>query len=221
VKPLLVVLALVAGAFLAGPALAQTLYIKNSSAMPTAQLVDEVSAWQTAVDQDFAPEWGVRADLVVTDVVPPNAPWVELLDQPDCFYCAGYHDVLDRVPHAEIGVSGDTAYDSNTATHEIFEVLADPYINRGMLISPRRGVRRRWYALEVADPVEADRLSYTRVSATGQPVAISDFVREAWFRRGSHGPWDFTSATKHALQVLKDGYQLLWTGWEWATLPRP
>jgi hypothetical protein len=207
----------------AAQAAERTLYLQNTStALATAELADALPALQAAIDDDFAPEWGSRAKLVITNAVPAGAWSVDFVDYPDCWFCAGYHEVRAGTPHAVVGVDGDPTYDwPITASHEIFELLADPYTDRGMLISRRRGAKPRWYALEVCDPVEADALAYTRPSASGKPVHISDFVTEAWFRRGSAGPWDFTAQTRRPLQILPQGYQLLWDGWAWTSLTRP
>lgn len=205
-------LALVALAalILCGTAAGHTIYVANGSTeLSNAQVSDALPAFQAAIDQDFAPEWNSGATLSLSPA--PTRSWqIELLDFPDCGNCAGFHNVIGGQPHAQVGVDGWQV----TFTHELWEMLADPFTNRGMVVSPRRGVHK-WYALEVADPVEADSFAYTRLSASGQPVSISDFVTEAWYRRGSRGPWDFTHATKRPLQVLDDGYQLWWlNGWQ-------
>ena len=204
----------------AGSALAAspTIYVQNNSTqISDSEIADALPAFQTSIDKDFAPEWNVDATLELTHVVPPHSWLIELVDTPACWFCAGYHDIQDGAPHAQVGVDGDwpIAFD-----HELKEMLADPFTNRGMLISPRRGARRQWYALEVCDPVEADALAYSRPSASGKPIHLSDFVLESWFRRGSRGPWDFTRATRRPLQILSDGYQLRWGGVSWEMLPQ-
>lgn len=199
----------------------RTIYIKNSSQLPDAVFVDALPAFQAATDQDFEPEWNAGANLVYVGAgdVPAGGWSISLVDHPDCMFCAGFHDVDAGVPVAQVGVdltSEDGAKDWQvTFTHELFELLADPFINRGMSITTKPGAKPKWFALEVGDPVEANRLAYPRTSASGGDVWISDFITEAWFRRGSHGPWDFRAHTKRPLQVLKDGYQLVWTGWAW------
>jgi hypothetical protein len=191
----------------AAAARAQPIYVTNNSELPETELLAALPAIQAAADQDFAPAWNVSVTLVYA-APPPGAWTIELVDSPDCWFCAAFHDVLAGAPRAQVGL-GD-AWTINF-THELWEMLADPWINRGMLVSTRPGLRR-WWALEVADPVEADALAYTR-----DGIQISDFVTEAWFRRGSRGPWDFAGHTKRPLQVLPAGYQLVWNGhaWEW------
>jgi hypothetical protein len=195
------------------PSLAQArdIYITNTSELPQAQLVDELSAFQDAIDQDFASAWQAPATLKLGEA-PPGEAQVEIVDQPNCWFCAGYHDVQNGAPHAVVGDIGNWQI---TLSHELFELLADPYINRGVLVQKNAWTQPKWYALEVCDPVENDKLAYIRPSATGRPVWISDFVTEAWFIRGSKGPYDFRHKVKRPLQVLSKGYQLVWDGWQW------
>lgn len=197
----------------AGPALAapQPIYIQNlSTELPDSELVDALPAFQSAVSEDFATVWNADAKLifVADDQATPLGWTIDLVDQPNCWFCAGYHELKDHLPYSEVGVADDW---QGTFAHELFEILADPYINRGMLIG------KKWYALEVCDPVEATVFDYTRPSATGRPVHISDFVTEAWYRRGSRGPYDFAGHVQRPLQILKDGYQLIWRNSAWTS----
>ena len=199
----------------AGVAQARDIYVVNhSSTITDAQVARAIPAFQAAADKDFRPEWNATATLKFLpgeDTISPDGKWwIELTDVPACWFCAGYHDVLGGTPYAVVGsADGDAKLWQVTFTHELWEMLADPYINRTIVVSPRPGVHKL-YALETADPVEADRFAYQR-----DGVWISDFVTEAWFRRGSKGPWDFTGYTRRPLQLLEDGYQLIWTGKEW------
>ena len=60
---------------------------------------------------------------------------------------------------------------------------------------------KKAWLVEVGDPVEDSRFSYTR-----DGVTLSDFVTPAWYRGGSKGPWDFTGAVKRPFQILGGGY---------------
>lgn len=174
------------------------------------RILDALPAFQRAVSDDFARVWNADATLVFTEQTPFRGWEIEIVDNPGCWFCAGYHDVRDGVPYSEVGAYGDTDWAWQvTFTHELFELLADPYINRGVLVG------KKWYALEVADPVEADNLAYPRPGLSGTDVWISDFVTENWFRRGSVGPYDFAGHVTRPLQVLPGGYQLIWRNGAW------
>jgi hypothetical protein len=93
-------------------------------------------------------------------------------------------------------------------THELFELLADPYVNR-LVLGPRL------WLVEVADPVESDAFNYPRTAADGSLVPISDFVTPAWYSKSARGPFDFRRHVKKRGQVLVDGYASYWTGFRW------
>jgi hypothetical protein len=188
----------------------QRIYIRNASTMPDAAIADALPAFQAAVTEDFVPYWHVDAELVFVghDAAPLDGWRIVIVDSPACWFCAGFHHVAKGVPRAEVGTSEDDGWQV-TFTHELFEMLADPFINRGVLVG------RKWYLLEVADPVEDNELAYERPSASGLPVKISDFVTENWFRPHSAGPYDFMRHTSRPLQVLDGGYQMVWVNGVW------
>lgn len=178
-----------------------TIYVLNDSTDTTDQeITNALPAFQAAVSNDFAPYWS-DAKLVFADEAPPKAWTVTVTNTLECFFCLGYHDVHKHVPYAKV-LAGDGW--QVTFTHEVFELIGNPYIDQAVLVAGR------WWAMETADPVEANELAYPRPGADGTPVQISDFILPAWFRARSTGPWDFTHATHRARQILSDGYQLYW-----------
>jgi hypothetical protein len=206
---------------LAPAAGAADIYVSNNSSLPNAEITDALPVYQEALDQDFAPVWREAQGSRLIFGQPPAGAWrINIVDETDCFFCAGYHNVQEGVPYAVVSDDEDWQI---TFTHELWELLVNPNVDRsatvkGKLRNRKRVVRK--YALETADPVEGDQFAYVRPSASGQPVHISDFVTPSWFRRGSKGPWDFEAKTKRALQILEDGYQLYFHdgGWDaiWA-----
>lgn len=192
----------------AAPALADappplTIYVTNTSSNVTdASVVDALPAFSEAGNQDFAPVWSTpQIDLVLTDTPPAGAWTIALSDYSDTLGAAGYHEVQNGVPVAKVftqsGVNWQLVF-----THELFEMLADPHIDRATYVNEGSV----FYALEVSDPVENQRYSYTRPSATGQPVVISDFVTENWFSGQGGAKLDFTGYVKHAHRILSGGY---------------
>lgn len=195
-------------------------YITNHSTSVTdAQVLDALPAFQAATSEDFAPYWHEDAELVyLAEAGPPAGGWtIDLVDSPECWRCEGFHDITATgVPYAQVGTE-DVGDWQIVFTHELFEVLGNPYGANPGALAVRVG--RLWYLRESADPVEADKFAYTRPGASGTPVRISDFVTLAWFRRKSAGPWDFTGHVKRPLQILADGYQLIWRSGAWTSLP--
>jgi hypothetical protein len=198
----------------ASPAAAASIYVTNDSSLPDAEIADAMPAFQRALDQDFAPNWReARGSELFLGEAPPGAWEIRIVDTPECWFCSGYHDLDDGVPYAVVSTLDDW---QGTFSHELWEILVNPYLDRVAIVKPK--TLTRVYALETADPVEGERSVYVRPSASGKPVQISDFVTPAWFRRDSHGPWDFTRGTKRPFQLLEDGYQLWLHNGAWNAL---
>lgn len=188
----------------------QTVTLINKSTRVTdADVAFVIPALQTQVTRDFAPSWGVDAQIV-QDQAPSLTAWpLYLLDTADVQGALGYHEDPTGVPDGKVfvGTTLDAGLDWRiTLSHELLEALADPTC---------RSVRRYlpfWYALEVGDPVEHDSFGYQI-----DGVWVSDFVTPAWFgpaRRGVR--YDFAQHCLAPRVVLPGGYQLRWDpfrGW--------
>lgn len=196
------------------PAAAANIVVTNASSLPDTEIADALPTFQRALDEDYAAVWPMaRGTKLFLGAAPPDAWEIRIVDLPSCMFCAGYHDVTDGVPYAVVSRLDDWQL---TFTHELWELLVNPYIDRVAIVQPKQG--KRVYALETADPVEAEKFAYTRPSATGRPVRISDFLTPAWFERGSTGPWDFSHETNRPLQLLEDGYQLYLKNGAWVAV---
>ena len=207
-------LALLLALVFASPAGAAAVYVTNNSSLPDAQIADALPAFQRALDEDFAATWPeARGSQLFFGEARPGAWEIRVVDSPPCWFCSGYHDLDDGTPYAVVSALDDWQV---TFSHELWEMLVNPYLDRVAIVQPK--LPTRIYALEAADPVEGSRFAYVRPSASGKPVRISDFVTPAWFRTGSAGPWDFTRATKQPLQLLEDGYQLWLHNGSWDAL---
>jgi hypothetical protein len=192
----------------------QIAVLNLSTLIDDEEIAPIVSAAQKAVDHDFEPAWGATAGLhqVPKGQDPPtNHWWIGFFDDSDVANALGYHDVTDEdLPLGKAFVRTARHYDASISvdfTHELFEMLADPYIMLDVQIDGR-GTR---YAHEVCDAVEADTLGY---EVDG--VLISDFVTPEWFAPGFAGPYDFKEHTDESLQLLPGGYIGMWIpgrGW--------
>jgi hypothetical protein len=199
-----------------------------STAVSKADVLDALPAFQAAVSDDLAPLWGANATLVYSDSPPAGAPritltgdaaWVALTGGWDAESALGYHDVGAGVPFALV-LAGRTIASGGSwqvvFSHELFELLVDPYNDRAV-----RG-SGRWWLAEVADPVEAAALAYTLPSASGRPVAISDFITPAWYHTGAPGPYDFAGRLQQPFQLLPGGYASVWRRRGWTPVhPKP
>jgi hypothetical protein len=192
-----------------------TLFVVNQSSVVTnGQLQDALPVIQDAVSHDFAGAWGVDAALYLTDT-PPAGSW-QLHVQDDSTMCGlfgcalGYHDVLQGSPIGYVFAASSSAESvgwDEVFTHELFEMLADPWLNRLALGT-------RLWLVEVCDPVVD--ATYPRVTQAGVVLNISDFVTQQWYRKKGKPPFDFASLFSRPGQLTAHGYASYWTrtGWQ-------
>jgi hypothetical protein len=141
-----------------------------------------VIAIQKQVSRDFYPVWSINATITwfaPTAVIPPNYWQVVLFDTADVAGALGYHDLTPSgQPLGKIFVKTAITYGYSwtvTLSHEIVELLADPFVNL-TVFHQTSDTQGRLYAYETADAVEEDALGY-RING----VLVSDFVYPAWF----------------------------------------
>ena len=160
------------------------------------------AALQRQATRDFAPVWDVRATV---DVFPkledvPVGYWPMMIVE-DVQGAAGVHLDKDGQPFALIEMSDSW---SLTASHEMLEMLADPFGNR-LVPGPsiKRGQGRVEYLVEVCDPSEAAEFGYTV-----NDMLVSDFYTPRFFDpvHSSAIRYSFTDAIKRPRQVLRGGY---------------
>lgn len=192
----------------AGP----TVFVSNESTLVTdVQVQDALPAFQGAVSGEFAQAWGADATLFFSNT-PPVGSWrLVVSDYSFMEGAIGFHELVDGAPvgRAFARTAAENGLDWQvTFTHELFEMLADPWLNR---IS----VGTRLWLVEVCDPVENDAYAYTRIGASGEPVKISDFVLPSWYRKKAKGPYDFEGYVTSANQLLPGGFVSYWLkGWQ-------
>jgi len=188
--------------------------VPQSVLVHKSDLTNALPAFQAAVSEDFAPLWGQDAHLIVTDT-PPSKGWAVLVqDYSDVFGALGYHGLKGDIPFSKVFAADTVGYGETwqgCLTHELFEMLADPYIDRLTLST-------RLWLVEVADPVEADAFNYTRTALDGSLVPISDFVTPAWYHKGAHKVYDFKRHVRKPFQILHRGYASYWENNAWHQL---
>jgi hypothetical protein len=142
-----------------------------------------VAALQTQVSRDFAPVWGVDAEL---EFVPaggtPRAGswWLSILDSTDRLGVLGHHDLTpDGLPVGKSFAGTDQEFGhcwTVTASHELLEMLADPDINLTVLVHPTPS-DNKLYTYEVCDPCQDDQFAYDI-----DGVKVCNFVYPAYFQ---------------------------------------
>jgi hypothetical protein len=162
------------------------------------------AALQRQATRDFAPVWDVSATVdafpTLDDV--PVGYWPVIVEvNIDTEGAAGVHEDKDGQPFALVQMSNSW---SLTASHEMLEMLADPFGRRLIAApspDPRQG--RVEILVEVADPCEADQFAYTV-----NDVLVSDFYTPHFFDpvAAPGVRYDFTGAITEPRQVLRGGY---------------
>jgi hypothetical protein len=164
----------------------QVALVDMTGKIDRATLNEVAGALNEQIQADFAPVWHVRATVGVFDKVAAGTWQVQIktkLDEPGAL---GYH--TDDVHNQPISYIDDTDDWPTTASHEVLEMLADPFGNRMHAARLPQGAdsyyekfgltsktSRVHYLLEVCDPCEA-----TSYEVGGVP--LSDFLLPYWYR---------------------------------------
>jgi hypothetical protein len=161
------------------------------------------AALQRQATRDFGPIWDVQATV---DAFPrledvPLGYWPMIVMTDIRTDAAGIHLDKNGQPFALIAMSRSW---SLTASHELLEMLADPFGDRVVPgRSPKPDQGRVEFLVEVCDPCEASRFGYTV-----NDVLVSDFYTPRFFDPAtSPGTrYDFSGAVSEPRQVLRGGY---------------
>jgi hypothetical protein len=186
--------------------------INESTVVSDTEVDAATKALQIQVTRDFAPVWGVDAQL--TFVPTGKAPvketwWLTVLDNSDQAGALGYHDLTpEGLPLGKAFAASDLQYGLKwtvTASHELLEMLGDPNINLAATQEPgRNGAVMTLYAYEVCDACESDDFGYDI-----DGVTVSDFVYPAWFesfRASGSTEFDYRGKIKDPFELLRGGY---------------
>jgi len=162
------------------------------------------AALQRQASRDFGPIWSVQATV---DAFPrledvPVGYWPMIVETDiNTPGAAGVHEDKNGQPFALITMSDSW---SLTASHEMLEMLADPFGRRVIPgKSPKRGQGRVEFLVEVCDPCEAQEFAYTV-----NDILVSDFYTPHYFDPKVSGGvrYDFTGAITQPRELLRGGY---------------
>lgn len=153
--------------------------VDTTGNIPRSELERVTAALQVQVSRDFAPVWGQEATLHVFGSLAeiPVGFWpLTIVDKVDVEGVNGYHWVDDfGTPYAKVEYRAD--YWPLTASHELMEMLANPFVKRKMLVKALYDTGQEVEILvEVSDPVENKDFGY-RIDG----VLVSDFYYPAFF----------------------------------------
>jgi hypothetical protein len=178
--------------------------VSQSTSIKAPELNRTAAAVQKQVTRDYTPVWKVVATVSafasLSDV--PNGYWpVIVMDDIHTSGAAGVHQDRNGQPYALVQSGASW---SLTASHEVLEMLTDPFGNRlvsGRSLKPGQG--RVEFLLEVCDPSEDASFAYT---VNG--ITVSDFITPAFYDpvTSSTVRYSFTAAIKAPRTILKGGY---------------
>lgn len=178
--------------------------VTNASTCLTDTQVEAVlPALQKQVSFDFKAYWDLDCTLTFLTKGQPLTPgwWqIVILDNPDQAGALGYHEMTSQgTPIGKVFAKLDLDNGSSwttTLSHELLEMLADPWINWCAV-----GSNDKIYALEVCDAVEADNLGYQI-----DGVLLSDFVTPSWFESTEADRIDFKQQLSRELALAPGSY---------------
>jgi hypothetical protein len=177
--------------------------LSQSSSVALTDLMSVAAALQKQVLRDFEPHWNVTAtiDCFPEMVNVPVGYWPVIIVDQIATGELGTHGQRDRQPIAMVQAKSDW---SLTASHEILEMLADPFASRLIAGDSITGDNLRMeYLMEVCDPCQDPAYGY-RING----VLVSDFYTPQYFdASGTSGAqYDFVGAMSAPRTVLEGGY---------------
>jgi hypothetical protein len=194
----------------------RTIQIVNQSTIVTAAAAQAaVAAIQLQLSRDFAPLWGISANVVLLPVGSfPTGEAVYILDDSTQADALGFHtETITGYPEGfafaktaiQDGIPWEVVFD-----HEVLEQLMDPLVN--LLVFSVWQNKTAGIAYEVCDPVEE---SIYLING----VPMSDFITPWWFG-GPYPPgarFDFLGVLNKQLTMSPGGYVAYTTdlaGWQ-------
>jgi len=166
------------------------------------EIVRVSAAVQKQVTRDFSPIWDIQATVdgfATLDQIPLGY-WPVMIMQ-DVQGAAGFHQDKNGQPFAVVE-AGDSW--SLTASHEVLEMLADPFGNRVVAgPSPKPDQGRVEFLVEVCDPSEDQEFAYTV-----NDVLVSDFYTPHYFDPVSQDGvrYSFNGKVTNPREVPRGGY---------------
>lgn len=181
----------------------QIALVSQTNRIEIDELMNVAASLQKQITRDFIPIWKKKALISAFPngrILPGYWP-IFIRDDINEPGAAGFHTDRNQQPFAMVQYSPSW---SLTTSHEMLEMLADPYGNKLKLarsIMPNQG--KVQYLVEICDPSEDDQFAYDI-----QGVQVSDFYTPNYFDKlkiaGQR--YSFTGAITEPLQILPGGY---------------
>lgn len=156
--------------------------LNHSTIVTDDEVKTAVAALQTQVHRDFAPAWGIDAELtfVAKGAEPDHGSWWLVIED-DSEYpgVVAYHTLTSEgLPQVKISVRNakQTNWEwTMAASHDLMEMLANPMLNLTVFVT-ENGTTGKLYVREICDPVSSPQYTY-KIDG----VVVSNFVFPSWF----------------------------------------
>ncbi|HKD14570.1 MAG TPA: hypothetical protein VKE71_08470 [Candidatus Angelobacter sp.] len=184
--------------------------VSDTDSIQLDDLSPVAAALQKQVTRDFGPLWNVNATVDAFDSlesVPVDYWPVILRDDINQPGAAGFHTDDHGQPFSLVQADGNWPL---TTSHEVLEMLGDPFGSRTVAGSPPphapapvSKLKRVTYLVEVCDPCESDQFSYP---VNG--IQVSDFITPHYYdpRKSSGVRYSFVGSIEAPHTVLEGGY---------------
>ncbi|HEY0353357.1 MAG TPA: hypothetical protein VGC68_06985 [Enterovirga sp.] len=181
--------------------------VSESKRVKPSQLTNVSAALQKQATHDLVQFWNVKAtvDAFARLEDLPIGYWpIVIMDDIHESGAAGIHLDRNGQPFALVTASDRLDVWSLTCSHELIEMLVDPFGNRLVAgDSPKANQGRAQFLVEACDPSEDAQFAYT---VNG--VVVSDFYTIRFFDpvAAPSVRYSFTGAIQRPRQVLRGGY---------------
>jgi hypothetical protein len=177
--------------------------VDASGTIDHSELAEVAGALNEQVQADFTPVWKVAATVGAYPSAPAGTWRIELQEGIDQRGAAGYHADDHHQPYSKVDLTAGNW--TVTASHELLEMLGDPWGSRLHTAAALPGwsgkSKRVRYLVELADPCEA--FNYP---VGGVPV--SDFLLPVFYRSSKRAVagYSHTGSLTQPLEVADGGY---------------
>ena len=184
----------------------QVALVSTSPQVPSATVMQISAALQKQATRDLGPIWEVSATVDTFEQLGqvPVGTWPIIIGGNVPPGAGGFHTDNNGQPLALVRASDDIDVLCQTCSHEMIEMLVDPFGSRfvpGDSPMPNQG--RVNFLVEACDPPEAAQFGYTINN-----FLVSDFYTPHYFDPVQSGGvrYSFTGAITEPRQVLQGGY---------------
>jgi hypothetical protein len=184
----------------------QVALVSLSSRIPAATVMRISAALQKQATRDLAPIWEISATVDAFDQLGqvPVGTWPIIIGGNVPPGAGGFHTDRNGQPLALVRAFEDMNVQCQVCSHELLEMLVDPFGSRfvpGDSPMPEQG--RVNFLVEACDPSEGAEFGYTINN-----LLVSDFYTPQYFDpvQSSGVRYSFTGAITEPRQVLRGGY---------------